>query len=112
GPDLSVGRDGAQYATFRFNRTALSQFKINVTGAYAGCWIKLPGVSDNAGIAPNGGGWWNGFAPYDGAGVPGEAGDAIAGCAAGTVMSGNSGTFTMTFGTQSSTNSTGNAILV
>lgn len=112
GPDLSVGRDGAQYVTFRFNRTALSQFKINVTGSYAGCWIKLPGVSDNAGISPNGGGWWNGFAPYDGAGVPGEAGDAIAGCAAGTVMSGNSGTFAMTFGTQSSTNSTGNAILV
>lgn len=109
GPDLSVGRSGAQYVTFRFNRTALSQFKINVTGSYAGCWIKLPGVSD---AQPNGGGWWNGFAPYDGAGVPGETGDTVAGCAAGTVMSGNSGTFTMTFGTQSSTNATGNAILV
>ena len=109
GPDLSVGRSGAQYVTFRFNRTALSQFKINVTGSYSGCWIKLPGVSD---AQPNGGGWWNGFAPYDGAGVPGETGDTVAGCAAGTVMSGNSGTFTMTFGTQSSTNATGNAILV
>lgn len=112
GPDLSVGRDGAQYVTFRFNRTALSQFKINVTGNYAGCWVKLPGVSDNGAISPNGGGWWNGFAAYDGAGVPGELGDTVAGCAAGTVMSGNSGTFTMTFGTQSSTNATGNAILV
>lgn len=109
GPDLSVGRDGAQYATFRFNRTALSQFKINVTGNYAGCWINLPGVSD---AQPNGDGWWNGFAPYDGAGVPGEAGDTIAGCAAGTTMTGNSGAFTMTFGTQSSTNSAGNAIYV
>lgn len=109
GPDLSVGRSGSQYVTFRFNRTALSQFKINVTGSYAGCWVALPGVST---ATPNGGGWWNGFAPYDGAGVPGEAGDTVAGCAAGTVMSGNSGTFTMTFGTQSSTNATGNAILV
>lgn len=109
GPDLSVGRSGAQYVTFRFNRTALSQFKINVTGNYAGCWVKLPGVSD---AQPNGDGWWNGFAAYDGAGVPGEAGDTVAGCAAGTVMSGTSGTFTMTFGTQSSTNATGNAILV
>ena len=109
GPNLSVGRSGSQYVTFRFNRTALSQFKINVTGSYAGCWVALPGVSD---AQPNGNGWWNGFAAYDGAGVPGETGDAIAGCAAGTVMSGNSGTFTMTFGTQSSTNATGNAILV
>lgn len=113
GPDLSVGRNGAQYATFSFNRSSVSTFRIVVSGSYAGVWVKLPGVSDNAGISPNAAnGWWNAFAPYDGAGVPGESGDAAAGCALGTVMTGSSGTFTMTFGTQTSSNSTGNQILV
>ncbi|UTU09423.1 hypothetical protein CcrBL47_gp137 [Caulobacter phage BL47] len=110
GPDLSIGRSGAQYVTFLFQRAPLSQFKIAVTGSYAGCWTKLPGVSDATLNAPNG--WWNGFKAYDGAGVPGEAGDPDAGCATGAVMTGGSGTFTMTFGTQSSTNATGNTILV
>lgn len=110
GPDYSVGRDGEQYATFKFQRVALSNFKINVTGNYSGCWVKLPGVSDAQPNAP--GGWWNGFAPYDGAGVPGEAGDTLAGCATGSNMNGASGVFTMTFGTQSSTNATDNTVLV
>ena len=110
GPDLSIGRDGAQYATFAFRRAARSAFKINVTGAYAGCWVKLPGVSDLQPNAP--GGWWDGFKPYDGAGVPGEAGDPLAGCALGSVMTGASGSFNITFGTQSSTNATDNLILV
>lgn len=113
GPDLSSGRSGAQYVTFSFKRTAVSAFKINVTGAYSGCWIKLPGVSDDDGISPNAdNGWWDAFASYDGAGVPGEAGDTAAGCAFGSIMSGASGVFQITFGTQSSTNSTGNEILV
>lgn len=113
GPDLSVGRDGAQYATFSFNRSAVSTFKINVTGSYAGCWVKLPGVSDNTGVSPNAiDGWWDAFKPYDGAGVPGETGDSLAGCALGTVMNGAGGAFVITFGTQTSSNSTGNTILV
>ena len=116
GPDLSVGRSGAQYVTFAFNRSSVSKFKINVNGSYAGLWIKLPGVSDNAAIAAeaanNHGGWWNAFQSYDGAGVPGEAGDPNAGCALGVLATGASGSFEVTFGTQSSTNSTGNQILV
>lgn len=113
GPDLSSGRSGAQYATFSFNRTALSTFKIVVTGTYAACWVKLPGVSDNAAISPNASnGWWDMTKLYDGAGVPGEGDDTNAGAALGTIMSGSSGTFTATFGTQTSSNSTGNQILV
>jgi len=113
GPNLS-GQDAAQYVTFSFNRTALSQFKITVTGTYAGVWIGLPGVSDNAGVSPNavGGAWWNAFVAYAGAGVPGGAGELTAGCASGTVMNGSSGTFQITFGTASSTSATGNQILV
>lgn len=109
GPNYSTGRTGAQYATFSFKRTARSAFKIAVTGSYAGCWVQLPGVTD---AQPNGGGWWDGFKPYDGAGVPGETGDADAGCALGAVMTGASGTFQMTFGTESSTNADDNEIIV
>lgn len=110
GPDLSSGRSGAQYATFKFARSARSAFKINITGSYAGCMVKLPGVSDTQPNAVNG--WWNAFQPYDGAGVPGEAGDTLAGCATGSVMNGASGSFQITFGTQSSTNATNNEIIV
>jgi hypothetical protein len=110
GPNLSAGRSGAQYVTFSFKRPALSAFKIVVAGSYAGCRIRLPGASDLAPNAPNG--WWDGFKAYDGAGVPGEAGDTDAGCALGAVMTGGSGTFQITFGTQSSTNATDNEILI
>ncbi|AXQ68274.1 hypothetical protein HOT99_gp070 [Caulobacter phage CcrBL10] len=110
GPNLSVGRSGAQYVTLSFKRAARSTFRIAITGSYAGCWVKLPGVSTAQPNAPNG--WWNGFQAYDGAGIPGEAGDPNAGCALGAVMNGTSGTFQITFGTESSTNATNNEILV
>lgn len=115
GPNLNTGgRAIQQYFTVRFARSAVSQFRIAVTGSYSGCWIALPGVTTNASISPNalGGAWWNMFAPYDGAGVPGEAGDAAAGCASGTTMTGASGTFTAVFGPQSSSNAISNFIYV
>lgn len=113
GPDLSSGRNNAQYITLSFNRSSISQFVINVTGTYAGVWVKLPGVSDNSLIAPNAvNGWWNAGLPYAGAGVPGNASDTSAGCAVGTPMTGSSGAYTITFGPQSSTNANGNTILV
>lgn len=113
GPNLSIGRAGSQYATFVFNRSVVSQFKIVVTGNYAGCWIKLPNISDNGAISPNAkNGWWDAYVPYNGAGVPGNASDPSAGCSVGSVMNGGSGTFTVTFGPQSSTNATDNMIIV
>lgn len=113
GPNLT-GQASAQYVTFSFNRTALSQFKIAITGTYAGVWISLPGVSDNSGTSPNalGGAWWDAYKSYNGAGVPGGTGDTLAGCASGTVMNGASGTYQITFGTASSTSATSNTILV
>lgn len=113
GPNYSVGRNGAQYVTFEFARAAVSTFKINVTGNYAGCWVRLPGVTDNPAISPNAtGGWLDASKAYDGAGVPGEAGDTAAGCAQGALMTGQSGSYTMTFGPQTSTNANGNKIQV
>lgn len=112
GPDYS-GHTATQYVTFAFQRSAASKFTINVTGTYAGCWVQLPGVSTDTGISPNAAnGWWNMYQPYSGAGVPGRAGDPNAGCALGSVMNGTTNTFVATFGTQSSTNSTGNTIYV
>ncbi|RYD60109.1 MAG: hypothetical protein EOP83_20225 [Verrucomicrobiaceae bacterium] len=112
GPDYS-GKSTSQYVTFAFQRSAVSQFSIVVTGSYAGCWVKLPGVSDDAGVSPNAtNGWWNMYQPYSGAGVPGRAGDPNAGAAALAVMAGAGGSYKVTFGTQSSTNSTNNVILV
>lgn len=113
GPNLSVGRSGFQYVTFAFRRPALSVFKINIIGNYDAAWVKLPGITDNPAIAPNApNGWMNAFNSYDGSGVPGEAGDTAAGCGFGTPMNGANGPFTITFGTQSSTNSTLNEIQV
>jgi hypothetical protein len=113
GPNLSAGRLGDQYITFSFKRPALSVFKINITGNYDGCWVRLVGVSDNPAIAPNAlNGWMDAMKSYDGAGVPGKAGDTAAGCGFGIPMNGANGAFTITFGTQSSTNATGNEIQV
>ena len=113
GPNYSIGRNGAQYITVEFARSAVSTFKINVNGTYSGCWVRLPGVTDNASIAPNAtGGWLDASKAYDGAGVPGEAGDTLAGCAQGALMNGQSGAYTITFGPQTSTNATGNRIQV
>jgi hypothetical protein len=113
GPNLSLGRNVPQYIDFSFNKSSVSVFNINVTGTYAGCWVKLTGVSDNSTISPNAvNGWWNAFVSYIGAGVPGNPSDLSAGCASGNVMNGSSGSFTITFGPQTSTNAIGNTILV
>ena len=113
GPNYASGRGVAQYATFSFSRSSVSNFKINVAGTYSGCWIKLVGVSDNISISPNAvNGWWNTGLAYNGAGVPGNVSDLTNGCIVGTVMTGSSGIFNVTFGPQTSSNATNNIILV
>lgn len=110
GPNLSSGRSGSQYFTCKFSRTSRSNFTITVTGTYSKCWVALPGVSDVTSTTQ----WWDMGVAFSGAGYPGDTGggNGSNGCASGTVMSGSSGTFTCTFGTESSTNSTGNDIIV
>jgi len=110
GPNLSTGRTGTQYATFSFQRDSRSNFNIVITGTYSGCWVALPGISDVTSTTQ----WWNMFIAYSGAGFPGDqgGGNGSLGCASGSVMAGASGTYLCTFGTKSSTNSTGNNIIV
>lgn len=110
GPDRS-GYDILQYATFMFRRSPVSKFDIQVSGRVSGCWVKLPGVSDGLSTLN---GWWDMTRAYAGAGAPGANGSN--GCAVGSTIPIGinifSDRYTCTFGTESSSASTNNLILV
>ena len=108
GLNLSSGRSGTQYFQMLITRAAVSEFKIVVTGTYAGCFVCLPENSTWTTGLSNTNGWADMFDAYSGAGNPNNADN---GCAFGTVMSGGSGTFTCVFGEESSSNGN-NKILV
>ena len=108
GLNLSSGRSGTQYFQVLLTRGAVSEFKIVVTGSYAGCFVCLPENSTWTTGLSNTNGWADMFDAYSGAGNPNNADN---GCAFGTVMSGSSGTFTCVFGEESSSNGN-NKILV
>jgi hypothetical protein len=109
GPDYSTGRATSQYIQFEIIRSNVSQFKIIITGTYAGCWVCMPNNSTWTTSLSGKNGWADMFVAYRGSGVPTTA---QPGCASGTLMSGSSGTFTSVFGTESSSNDTNNRILV
>lgn len=108
-------KDNSQYVTYSIKVAAKSSISVSVTGTYAGVWVALPGVSTNATKSPEAlnDAWWDGMQLYSGAGVPGRGGDTAAGCAAG-VLPARTGTqtYSLTFGTESSSNATANEILV
>ena len=109
GPDLSSRASfGDQFFQIRLTRGAVSEFKIVVTGSYAGCFVCLPLNSTWTTGLSNTNGWADMFDAYSGAGNPNNTDN---GCAFGTVMSGGSGTFTCVFGEESSSNGS-NIILV
>ena len=120
GPDLSAGRSGDQYFTFKFVRTSTSKFDVKFTGTLAGCWVAVPGSTIDSASSLNG--WVDMATSYAGAGVPGantgSGGNGSNGCAFtsgdriidGTTYSND--TFTLTLGDQNGTNATGNNILV
>jgi hypothetical protein len=116
GPNLSSGRSGAQYYTFRFVRTSVSKFNIQFTGQVAGMWVALPGSSIDTTAAPTNG-WIDMSTAAITSGVPGTGtgGNGSAGCAlGGTVTLNSQGTQskTCTFGTGSSSSSATNEIYV
>lgn len=82
GPDYS-GHDTSQYACFVLPLAAKTNANINVSGSYAKCWVKLPGIT----------GWLDTSVNYPGAGNPTANGD-------GCKVSGTS----VTFGTNSTAN--------
>jgi hypothetical protein len=101
GPNYSAGRSGAQYYQVLLEQEFISSFNIVVTGSYGGCWVCMPNNSTWNTSLSGTNGWADMFTAYRGAGVPTTA---EPGCATGTVMSGSSGTFTCTFGTESTSN--------
>lgn len=109
GPDYSSGRTGAQYFQMDFIRSQVSEFRIVVTGSYAGCWVCMPNNSTWTSSLSGTNGWADMFQAYRGAGVPTSA---EPGCSSGGAMNGNSGTFTCVFGTESSSNDSNNRILI
>lgn len=116
GPDLSVGRSGTQYFTFKFVRAAVSKFDITYAGNIAGMWVALPGSTIDSTSSANG--WLTMATAYAGAGIPGvnSPGNGSDGCALGGVVSLNttvaSTSKTCTFGTVSSSSTATNEIYV
>jgi hypothetical protein len=116
GPDLSAGRSGTQYFTFKFVRTDVSKFDITYAGNVAGMWVALPGSVIDASSSANG--WINMAAAYGGAGYPGvnSPGNGSDGCSLGGVVTLNVNTAsvskTCTFGTVSSSSTATNEIYV
>ena len=135
GPDLATGRSGVQYFTFAFRRATMANFDIRLTTTtgIAGMWIAAPGTTIDTGgfSSPTPGfpgptstlnGWLSCSLQYNGSGVPGAntagGGNGTNGVAltGADVVPLNSAIanvgYTMTLGSQNSSNSTGNNILI
>jgi hypothetical protein len=116
GPDLSSGRTGSQYFTFKIVRTSVSKFDVKWTGTIAGLWVALPGSTIDSTSSANG--WIDMSVAYAGAGIPGvnSPGNGSDGCALGGVAPLNSAqtnkSVTATFGTVSSSSTATNEIYI
>ena len=116
GPNLSSGRTGSQYFTFKIIRTSVSKFDVKWTGNIAGLWVALPGSVIDTTSSANG--WLSMSTAYAGAGIPGvnAPGNGSDGCALGGVAPLNSSqtnkSVTATFGTESSSSTSTNEIYI
>ena len=107
GPNLSTGRTGAQYFTFRFVRSGVSKFSITyaTTTGIGGIWAAMPGTGGTSGTTSSLNKWLS-------LAIDNSLAD---GCAlGGNLVVGATGTLTynISFGTLSSTNATNNEIWV
>ena len=117
GPDLATGRSGSQFFFGAFTRTARSSITVTISGIIRGLYFALPGTTIDAASSLNG--WIDASIAYNGSGVPGantgSGGNGSNGCAVGTLVplgtAISAQTYTISFGTASSTNSTNNQIL-
>jgi len=118
GPDLSSGRSGSQYFTFKIVRASVSKFDVRWTGTLAGLWVSVPGSTIDS--TSNINGWLDASVAYAGSGIPGAnigaSGNGSNGCALGTPAPLNSAqtnrSITITFGTVSSSSTATNEIYV
>jgi hypothetical protein len=120
GPDLATGRTGTQYARFAFKRSAVSNFRVRLTGKVSGFYYAAPGTDiDNASTIN---GWVDASVQYNGSGYPGadtgnggngSNGGAFTGADRiidGTTYSND--TFDLTFGTVTTSDSYNNQVLI
>lgn len=120
GPDLNTGRSGAQYFTFAFRRSTMSNFTIRLSGKVSGFFIAAPGTSIDSASTLNG--WVDAGTTYGGSGTPGadtgnggNGSNGVAFTSGDRIIDGttySNDTFTLTLGDQNASNSTGNNILV
>jgi len=116
GPNLSSGRSGTQYFTFKIIRTSVSKFDIKWSGTIAGLWVALPGSAIDTSSTLNG--WLDMSIAYAGAGQPGAGtgGNGSNGASLGGVAPLNAAqtnkAITATFGTVSSSSATNNEIYI
>jgi len=116
GPDLSSGRSGTQYFTFKIIRTSVSKFDIKWSGTIAGLWVALPGSGIDTSSTLNG--WLDLTIAYAGAGQPGAGagGNGSNGASLGGIAPINAAqtnkAITATFGTASSSSATNNEIYI
>jgi hypothetical protein len=120
GPDLSTGRSGTQYFRFAFKRTAVSNFRVRLTGKVSGFFYALPGSSIDSSSTING--WIDASVQYAGSGIPGaDTGNGGNGSNGGAFTGGDrildgttysNDTFDLTFGTETTTNSHQNQVLI
>ena len=109
GPDYRAGRSGAQYFQVEMIRSNVSEFSISYTGSAAGCFVCMPDNSTWTTSLSGTNGWADMFQAYRGAGVPTSS---EPGCSSGGVMGSSGGTFTCTFGTESSSNDSNDRVLI
>lgn len=107
-PDYS-GKDNNQYVTYRFVKTGLSNFTVNITGTYTKAYVALPGVSTSGTLSPNAinGVWWDPQVAWSDSGIPGRDGDTTAGCGMTNNLANGNGTFKVNLGTANTTDSSG-----
>jgi hypothetical protein len=109
GPNLS-SQNASQYFTFKFVRSSLSKFNISYAGTCAGMWIALPGSTIDSTSSLNG--WLDCTQSYS-SGIPGanNPGNGSNGCNVGG-FSLSGGSFTVSFGTISSSSTSTNEVFV
>lgn len=120
GPDLQTGRSGTQFFRIAFKRAAVSNIRVRLTGKISGFYVALPGTAIDSASTLNG--WLDASIQYAGSGVPGadtgNGGNGSNGCAftgADRILDGvtySNQTFDLTFGTESTTNSFQNQVLI
>ena len=120
GPDFSQRTQSAQYIRVAFRRNQVQNFTITYTGKISGMWIAAPGtqIDDTSGLN----GWLDCANVYAGSGIPGsitaQGGNGQDYCAFDTsnrVILGQQVTnksCKVTLGSETSTNATGNQILI